>query len=124
MGHAVHEILILIAYGQKPACEEHIEYTAGLAVIIHYIFVWAYLYFHALCMREANALAILRICADSSGHLMRRLDWTFASRRCNTYQILVFWTEQPQNYNHDMLWILWTCNGLAVFWPTMDLAEI
>ena len=47
------------------------------------IFWSEYIYIHTLCMRAANALTSLRICADSC--------WVFAALRCEKYRNLMHW---------------------------------
>ena len=60
--HSAHEMVVLIAYAQKPPINVHADISCvdrGL------MFVGVFIYFNTLCMRAAKARASLRQCTDS-----------------------------------------------------------
>ena len=54
-----NEILMLIAYAQKPPVNIHAR------IGWEYRLIWVFLYIHTLCMRTVKAMARMRICAGS-----------------------------------------------------------
>ena len=56
------EILMFIAYAQKPPVNAHAGVSSGNVGLI---IIWVFIYIHTLCMLAVEAMARMRMCAGS-----------------------------------------------------------